>query len=74
VAAAQILLPESSRCPRTGLGAAIGAIAGNAGMRAAKGATVGAVGSVAQKGKEVKVPTETLIEFRLEQSAYLPAQ
>jgi hypothetical protein len=55
-----------------GLGAAIGAIAGNAGMGAAIGATAGAVGSVAQKGKSVNVPSETLLEFRLEQPASLP--
>jgi hypothetical protein len=58
----------------TGLGAAIGGIAGNAGKGAAIGATVGAVGAVAQKGKEVKVPSETLIEFRLQQPAHLPAR
>ncbi len=57
----------------TGLGAAIGAMAGNAGKGAAIGATVGAVGSVVQKGKEVKVPSETLIEFRLQQQAYFPS-
>ena len=57
-----------------GLGAAIGGIAGNAGKGAAIGATVGAVGAVAQKGKEVKVPSETLIEFRLQQPAPLPAR
>ena len=57
-----------------GLGAAIGGIAGNAGMGAAIGATAGAVGSVVQKGKEVKVPSETLIEFRLQQPASVPAK
>jgi hypothetical protein len=57
-----------------GLGAAIGGIAGNAGKGAAIGATVGAVGSVAQKGQSVKVPSETLIEFRLQQPAPLPAR
>jgi len=56
-----------------GLGAAIGAIAGNAGMGAAIGATAGAVGSVAQKGQSIKVPSETLISFRLQQPASLPA-
>jgi hypothetical protein len=55
-----------------GLGAAIGAIAGNAGMGAAIGATAGAVGSIAQKGQKVNVPSETLLEFRLEQPASLP--
>jgi len=57
-----------------GLGAVIGGIAGNAGMGAAIGATAGAVGSVAQKGKSVNVPTETLLEFRLQQPASLPAR
>jgi hypothetical protein len=57
-----------------GLGAAIGAMAGNAGMGAAIGATAGAVGSVAQKGKSVNVPSETLLEFRLQQPASLPAR
>jgi len=57
-----------------GLGAAIGAIAGNAGMGAAIGATAGAVGSVAQKGKSVNVPSETLLEFRLQQPASLPSR
>jgi hypothetical protein len=57
-----------------GLGAAIGAMAGNAGMGAAIGATAGAVGSVAQKGQAVNVPSETLLEFRLQQPASLPAR
>lgn len=57
-----------------GLGAIVGGIAGNAGMGAAIGATAGAVGSVVQKGKEVKVPSETLLEFRLQQPASLPAR
>src|SRR5271169_3298279 len=56
-----------------GLGAIIGGIAGNAGMGAAIGATAGAVGSVAQKGQSVNVPSETLISFRLDQPASLPA-
>jgi hypothetical protein len=57
-----------------GLGAAIGAIAGNAGMGAAIGATAGAVGAVAQKGKSVNVPSETLLEFHLQQPASLPGR
>lgn len=56
-----------------GLGAIIGGIAGNAGMGAAIGATAGAVGSVVQKGQSIKVESETLISFRLQQQAYLPA-
>ncbi len=57
-----------------GLGAAIGGIAGNAGKGAAIGATVGGVASVAQKGKSVNVPSETLLQFRLQQAAYLPVR
>jgi hypothetical protein len=57
-----------------GLGAIIGGIAGNAGMGAAIGATAGAVGAVAQKGQSVNVPSETLLEFRLQQPASLPAR
>jgi hypothetical protein len=57
-----------------GLGAIIGGIAGNAGMGAAIGATAGVVGSVAQKGQAVNVPSETLLEFRLQQPASLPAR
>jgi hypothetical protein len=57
-----------------GLGAAIGAMAGNAGMGAAIGATTGGVASVAQKGQAIKVPSETLIQFRLQQPASLPAR
>jgi hypothetical protein len=57
-----------------GLGAAFGAIGGNAGKGAAIGAGVGAVGSVVQKGQSVKVPSETLLEFRLQQPASLPAR
>lgn len=56
-----------------GLGAAIGAIAGNAGMGAAIGAVSGTVGAVVQKGEKVKVPSETLLEFRLLQPVSLPA-
>ena len=57
-----------------GLGAIIGGIAGNAGMGAAIGVTAGAVGAIAQKGKSVNVPSETLLEFRLQQPASLPAR
>jgi hypothetical protein len=57
-----------------GLGAAIGGIAGNAGKGAAIGAVVGTAGAVAQKGKSVNVPSETLLEFRLQQPASLPAR
>lgn len=57
-----------------GLGAVFGAIGGNAGKGAAIGAGVGAVGSVVQKGKSVNVPSETLLEFRLQQPASFPAR
>lgn len=57
-----------------GLGAAIGAIAGNAGKGAAIGAVVGTTAAVAQKGAKVTVPSETLLEFRLQQPASLPAR
>jgi hypothetical protein len=56
-----------------GLGAAIGAISGNAGKGAAIGAVVGTTAAVATKGQKVSVPTETLLEFRLQQPASLPA-
>jgi hypothetical protein len=57
----------------TGLGAIIGGIAGNAGMGAAIGATAGAVGAVAQKGEAIQIPSETLLQFRLQQPASLPS-
>jgi len=57
-----------------GLGAAIGAIAGNAGKGAAIGAVVGTTAAVVQKGEKVTVPSETLLEFRLQQPASLPAR
>jgi hypothetical protein len=57
-----------------GLGAAIGAIAGNAGKGAAIGAVVGTAAAVAQKGEKVTIPSETLLEFRLQQPTSLPAR
>jgi hypothetical protein len=57
-----------------GLGAAIGAIAGNAGRGAAIGAVVGTTAAVVQKGEKVSIPSETLLEFRLQQPASLPAR
>lgn len=56
-----------------GLGAAIGAIAGNAGMGAAIGAVAGGVGSVVQKGKQIQIPSETQLQFTLQQPINLPA-
>jgi hypothetical protein len=55
-----------------GLGAAIGAIAGNAGMGAAIGAVAGGVGSVVQKGDQVQIPSETQLQFILQQPVTLP--
>jgi hypothetical protein len=55
-----------------GLGAAIGAIAGNAGIGAAIGAVAGGVGSVVQKGDQVQIPSETQLQFTLEQPVTLP--
>jgi len=55
-----------------GLGAIIGGIAGNAGMGAAIGAVTGTTAALIQKGEKVSIPTETLLEFRLQQSASLP--
>jgi hypothetical protein len=56
-----------------GLGAMIGGIAGDAGKGAAIGAVVGVTAAIVQKGQKVSVPSETLLEFRLEQPASLPA-
>jgi len=55
-----------------GLGAIIGGIAGNAGMGAAIGVAAGATAALVQKGQKVSVPSETLLEFRLQQPASLP--
>jgi hypothetical protein len=57
-----------------GLGAAIGAIAGNAGMGAAIGALSGAVASGVQKGDQVQIPSETQLDFTLQQPVLLPAE
>jgi hypothetical protein len=57
-----------------GLGAIIGGIAGNAGMGAAIGAVSGTVLALSQKGEKVTVPSETLLEFRLQQPASLPGR
>jgi hypothetical protein len=45
-------------------------MAGNAGMGAVIGATAGGVASAAQEGEAIKLPSETLIEFRLEHSLH----
>jgi len=58
-----------------GLGALIGGIAGG-GSGAAIGVAAGAAGgtalSAASKGQQVQIPSESLLEFRLEQPASLP--
>ena len=58
-----------------GLGALIGGIAGG-GKGAAIGVAAGAVGGTAlaasKKGEQLKIPSESLIEFRLAQPAMLP--
>jgi hypothetical protein len=58
-----------------GLGALIGGIAGG-GTGAAIGVAAGAAGGTAmaasKKGEQLKVPSESLIEFRLAQPAMLP--
>ena len=58
-----------------GLGALIGGIAGG-GAGAAIGAVAGAAGGTAiaasKKGEQLQIPSESLIEFRLEQPASLP--
>jgi len=56
-----------------GLGAIVGGIAGNAGMGAAIGAAAGTTAALIQKGDKVNIPSETLLEFRLQQPASVPA-
>jgi hypothetical protein len=59
----------------TGLGAMIGGIAGG-GTGAAIGALAGAAGGTAlaasKKGEQLQIPSESLLEFRLEQPVSLP--
>ena len=57
-----------------GLGAAIGAIAGNAGKGAAIGAVSGVGLAAVKKGQPIQVPSETLLEFSLKQPTTLPVQ
>jgi hypothetical protein len=59
----------------TGLGALIGGIAGGgkgAAIGAGVGAAAGTTASAATKGKQVSVPSESLLEFRLQQPVSLP--
>ncbi len=58
-----------------GLGALIGGLAGGgkgAGIGALAGAGAGTVASAAKKGQQLQIPSETLLEFRLQQPAPLP--
>jgi hypothetical protein len=59
----------------TGLGALVGGLAGGgkgAAIGAGAGAAVGTTLSAATKGKQVSVPSESLVEFRLQQPVSLP--
>ena len=59
-----------------GLGTLIGGIAGGgkgAAIGAGAGAATGTVVSGATKGKQIQVPSESLLEFRLEQPTTLPS-
>jgi len=58
-----------------GLGALIGGIAGGgkgAAIGAGAGAAAGTAASAAKKGEQLSIPSETLLEFRLQQPAPLP--
>ena len=58
-----------------GLGALIGGLAGGgkgAGIGAAAGAAGGTAIAAAKKGQQLRIPSETLLEFRLEQPVALP--
>jgi hypothetical protein len=57
-----------------GLGAAIGAIGGNAGRGAAIGGIAGGASSLVMRGEQINIPSGTLLEFRLQQPAFLPAR
>jgi hypothetical protein len=58
-----------------GLGALIGGIAGGgkgAGIGAAAGAATGTAVAASKKGEQLQIPSETLLEFRLQQPVSLP--
>jgi len=58
-----------------GLGALIGGLAGGgkgAGIGALAGAGAGTAISAAKKGEQLQIPSETLLEFRIEQPVSLP--
>ena len=60
----------------TGLGALIGGLAGGgkgAGIGALAGAAGGTALSATKEGEQVSIPSESLVEFRLDQPASLPA-
>jgi hypothetical protein len=57
-----------------GLGAVIGAIGGNVGRGAAIGAATGGGASLLMRGEQINIPSGTLLEFRLQQPASLPAR
>ena len=59
------------------IGGIIGALAGGgkgAAIGAGTGAGVGACSEIITKGDEVKIPSETLLEFTLQQSVTIPRQ
>jgi hypothetical protein len=59
-----------------GLGALIGGIAGGgkgAGIGVLAGAAGGTAVAASKKGQQLSIPSETLLEFRLQQPAILPA-
>lgn len=58
-----------------GLGALIGGIAGGgkgAGIGALAGGATGTAVAASKKGEQISIPSETLLEFRLQQPAILP--
>ncbi len=58
-----------------GLGALIGGLAGGgkgAGIGALAGAGAGTAVAASKKGEQLQIPSETLLEFRLEQPVALP--
>lgn len=60
-----------------GLGALIGGIAGGgkgAGIGALAGSAGGTAVAASKKGEQLSIPSETLLEFRLQQPAILPAR
>ena len=60
----------------TGLGALVGGIAGGgkgAAIGAVSGAAAGTAVAASKKGQQLSIPSESLLEFRLQQPASLPA-